>query len=249
MKNFKGQICILAGLIACFGITGTASATAVGMAQLTSCLAAPGGLSGVLISSTQIIWSPNGTVAGTGCFNTGSPTTITSTQPTIISGDTGNIKDLSAGGGAVDQFLTFVVPVANLDFVLTAFGPTGTTSTACDSTIGDSCIVVPGSPFELTNTTGGVEVGFTTLGTIVDGGVMSNWVGLFTTQVSMIGARETAAEVQSLILAGGSISSTYSATLTVNGTSSSVPEPSTASMLILAGVGLIGIGRKRFVKR
>lgn len=249
MKDFKKQFCILAGLIVCFGITGTASATAVGIAQLTSCLAAPGGLSGVLISGTQVTWSPNGTVAGTGCFNTGSPTAIASTQPTIISGDTGNIKDLTAGGGAVDQFLTFVVPVANLDFVLTAFGATGTNSTACDSTIGDSCIVAPGSPFELKNTSGGVEVDFTTLGTIMDGGVISDWSALFTTQVSAIGARETTAEVQSMILGGGSISGTYSAALTVNGPANSVPEPGTASMLILAGAGLIGIGRKRFVKR
>ncbi len=240
MKDLKKQIYILAG-IACFGIAGTASATAVGMAQLNACLASPGGLSGVLVSGSQITWSPNGSVAGTGCFNTGSPTNITSTQPTILSGDTGNIKDLTAGGGAVDQFLTFVVPVANLDFILTGFGATTTNSTACDSTVGDSCIVTAGSPFELKNTSGGVEVDLTTLGSITDGGVLSHWQGLFTTQV----ANTTAAAIQTAILGGGSISSTYSAALTVT----PVPEPGTVSMLLLAGVGLIGVGRKRFAKR
>ena len=248
MKGFKKQIYILAG-IAFFGITGTASAAAIGMAQLTGCLASPGGLSGVLISGTAITWSPNGTVSGTGCFNTGSPTSITSTQPTIISGDTGNIKDLTAGGGAVDQFLTFVVPVTNLDFVLTGFGATTTNSTACDTTLGDSCIVAPGSPFELKNTSGGVELDFTVLGTIVDGGVTSNWVGLFSSQLGMVGVRETASDVQNAILGGGSISSTYSATLDVNAIPNGTPEPGTASMVLLAGACLIGIGRKRFVKR
>lgn len=252
MKNLKKQICILAG-IACFGIAGTASANAVGSAQINNCLASqPGGASGVSISETTITWSPNGSAPGTGCFNTGSPTLITSSQPDILSGDTGNIKDLTFGGGAVDQFLTFEVPTANLDFVLTGFGAASTASTACDTIVGDSCIFAPGSPFDLTNTSGGVAIDFTMLGTIDDAGVTNNWVGLFTTQFGILGGRETTLDVQNTFLSGGSISSTYSATIDVNGTPNGnpvpTPEPGTMSMILLGCVGLIGFGRKQFVK-
>jgi hypothetical protein len=68
-----------------------------------------------------------------------------------------------------------------------------------------------------------------------------------TTQVALVGTRETALDIQNTILAGGSVSSTYSAALTV--TAPGVPEPGTVSMFLLAGVGLIGIGRKKFTKR
>lgn len=238
MKDSKKQIFVVAG-IACFVISGMASGAAMGFAQISQCPPGSlGGLSGVIVGGTQITWNPP-TLGGTaGCFVTGSPTSITSTQPTITSGLWANILNLTAGVGSVNDFLTF--PGTNLDFVLNGFGATFTTSTACDTTIGHSCIVVAGSPFELKNTSGGVDVDLTMQGTILDGGVTSNWTGLFTTQLSMVGVRETAFDVQNTILGGGYISSTYSATLNVN----PVPEPGTVSMLLLAGGVLIGIGRK-----
>lgn len=155
----------------------------------------------------------------------------------------GNIQNLTAGGGAVDQFITF--PGTNLDFVLTGFGATTTNSTACDTVIGHSCIWAAGSPFDLTNTAGGVSIGVIMLGTIVDGGVISDWNALFTTQL----LSSTALDVQNTILGAGSISDTYSAVLTVSPPASSSPEPGTLSMLLLGSVGLIGMGRKRFAKR
>src|SRR5215469_8489624 len=213
MKDFRKRIYILVGL-ACFGITGTASAAAMGVAQLGQCAPSPGGLSGVIISGTSIVWEP-ATLGGTaGCFVIGSPTDITSTQPTMTSGDTGNVLNLVAGGGAVPAFLTF--NGTNLNFVLTGFGATTTSSTACDTTVGDSCILAAGSPFSLKNTSGGVELDFTTLGTITDGGVTSHWTGLFATQFSEVGVRETTADIQAAILGGSSVSSTYSATLNVD---------------------------------
>ena len=247
MKSLKKQIYILAG-IACFGISGIASAEVMGEAQLGQCApAAPGGLSGVTISATSITWDP-ATLGGTaGCFVTGSPTSITSTQPTVLSGQMGNILNLTAGGGAVNDFITF--NGTTLDFVLTGFGATGALSTACDSTVGDSCIVAVGSPFELRNTTGGVTLDFTVLGSITDGGVLSTWSGLFTSQI----AGQTTLGIQNEILGIGeppmSISSTYSMSLNIAPTVVPTPEPALVSMLLLAGAGLIGIERKRSRKR
>lgn len=232
MKTFKNTIYLLAG-VAFLGISNTAMAAAVGFADLSNC---SGG--GVMVNATQINWATPGTQPNTGCFNTGTPTSISYSGGSVGAGATGNIKDLVAGGGTVDQFMTILGTSPLLDFVLTGFAAAATSSTACNSTVGNECIVAAGSPFLLTNTATGVSVTLDALGTITDGGVTNNWISIFSTQI----AGTTDSAIQTTILGGGSISSTYSAALTV------APEPSTVSMLLLGGVALLGIGRLRFRK-
>jgi len=248
MKCFNLKaLCVVT--MAVIGFSGSAMAGAVGYAQIGQCPAAmPGGLSGVLVDATHITWSPTGTVAGTGCFDTGSPTMITSSQPTVTSGYIGNIQNLVAGPPmAVDKFLTFVNPANNLDFVLTSFVapvPNDTCDSGTVANANQSCVVTPGSPFLLISAGpgNGTTIKLNAVGTITDGGVTNTWSILFTTQLP--GDPDS---IEDTILGddgspASSISSTYSATLTI------APEPGTVSMFLLGGIALIGIGRKRFGK-
>jgi hypothetical protein len=201
-------------------------ATAIGPLNVANCA---GG--GVTVSSTAITWSPVGTAAGTGCIDTGLGTDVTFSGGSLLAGDPGNIKNLTFGGGLpVDQFMTF--QGTTLDFVLSALGP-GSTNTNCTGlAVGASCSVFAGSPFLLTNLgNGNTAVGLSANGTVTDGGVTSFWKGAFTTQLNL-----DAATIQTDIEGGGSIVSTHSGQFVV----SSVPEPTTLSMLLLGGVALLG---------
>jgi hypothetical protein len=206
-------------------------ASAIGPLNVANC---SGG--GVTVSATTITWSPIGTTAGTGCIDTGLGTNVTYSGGTLGAGVTGNIKNLTAGGGSVDQFMTF--QGSTLDFVLTSLGP-GSANTVCTGlAVGGSCSVFAGSPFLLTNLGGGnTSVGLSANGSVTDGGVTSFWKGAFTTQLNL-----DASTIQTEILAGESISSTHSGQFVV----SSVPEPTTLSMLLLGGVALLG---SRFRRR
>ena len=231
MKILHSRFYMLAAGIVLLGCSSTAMAAAIGTASLGQC---SGG--GVMVNSTTINWQNAGTQPNTGCFNTGIPTSISYSGGSVGAGATGNIKDLVAPAGTVDQFMT--ISGTNLDFVFNGFAAPPTSNTACDSTLGDSCIVATGSPFFLTNTATGVSVNLDAFGTITDGGVTSNWTVIFSTQLPST----TAAAIQSTIEAGGTISSTYAGALTI----SSVPEPTTLSMLLLGGVALLG---SRFRRR
>lgn len=179
MRNFKKQMFLIAGL--CFlGMSGTAMADATGSASLANCV---GG--GDMISATTINWLTAGTQPNTGCFNTGISTVIDYSGGSVGPGAFGNIKDLTVGGsGPVDQFMTVVGTLPLLDFVLTGFDPAATMSTACDTVVGNSCIVTPGSPFLLTNTATGVSIVLDLFGTITDGGGTNSWSAIFTSQLS-----------------------------------------------------------------
>jgi hypothetical protein len=189
---------------------------------------------GLSFTATTITWLPLGTLPGTGCVNTGAGTNVTYSGGTLGPGDTGNIKNLTAGGGAVDQFMTF--QGTSLDFVLTFIGP-GSANTTCTALLlGESCSVSAGSPFLLTNLGSSTVVSLSAGGTVEDVG-SSKWFGAFSTQVNM-----TAAQIQSAILSGGSVTSTQSGQFAVQG----VSEP--ASLLLLTvGLGSIAgvIRRKR----
>src|ERR1035437_9567536 len=166
------------GALAFFSLIPAASAGAVGSFNESSC---SGG--GVTVGGTTIVWSPVGTVGGTGCINTGLGTLLTYSGGTLGAGVTGNIMNLTAGGGAVDQFMTFTG--TTLDFVLTSLGPGSPNLVCAGLAVGASCSAVPLSPFILTNTGGGnTGVSLTAVGTIVDGGVPSTWFGSFTTQLT-----------------------------------------------------------------
>jgi hypothetical protein len=239
MKDFKMRNYLLAGVVF-LGISSSAMAGAIGNLSVANCA---GG--GVTVTLTTIVWTPP-TMGGTaGCIDTGIGTSVSYTGGgggTLLPGVVGNILNLTAGGGSVNDFMTFAVPTAyTLDFVLTGLGPgVGNTNCGTLNAAGQTCSVAAGSPFiltYLTATTTGVSLG--AFGTITDGGVTSSWIGSFTTQLnSYTGA------IQTTELGGGSIASTQSGNFTV----SSVPEPGTVSMFLLSGIALIGFGRKRLGK-
>jgi hypothetical protein len=232
MQGLKKQIYLLAA-IGLFGISSSAMASVIGSLNVANC---SGG--GVTVSATTIVWSPP-TLGGTaGCINTGIGTSLTYSGGTLLPGATGNILDLTAGGGAVNNFMTFLG--TTLDFVLTGLGPGSANTTCSGLAVGASCSVAASSPFILTNVGNGNTAGsLSALGTIVDGGVTSVWSGAFTTQVN-----QTAAAIQTTELAGGSISSTQSGQFTVT----AVPEPGTVSILMLGSAVLLGFSRLRFGK-
>ena len=143
---------------------------------------------------------------------------------------------LQLAGAAVAAFTG-----SSLDFVLTGLGP-GSSNTNCAGVIavGESCAAL-GSPFLLTyNGVNQTTVTLAANGTVTDGGVISTWSGAFSTQVDL-----SAVAIQATEGAGGSIASTQSAEFNLTVTT---PEPGTATMLLVGGVALLGIGRRRFRK-
>ncbi len=223
-----------AGVLVCLSFLPAASASVIGTLSEANC---PGG--GATVSLTTMIWSPPGTFVGTGCFDTGIATSLSYSGGVVGPAAVGNIMNLTAGGGSVDQFMTILG--TTLDFVLDGFMiPTPSNGTNCASTTsGQTCVVYTGSPFLLTN--GGSSttwVGLTAFGHIADGGGISDWYGTFTTQLT-----EAPGAVETTILGGGSISSTQSGQFVV---SVVVPEP--ASMTLI-GAGLIAIAMARMRRK
>ncbi len=240
MKDLKKQIYILAG-IACFGIAGTASATVIGTAGIASC-----NLGGVFVDANDIDWT---TCSGPGVpagvqFNVGIGSTLSYSGGAIPGGgsDFGTLKNLVASPPTSgDNFLEFL-SAPTLDWILTGFVPVSPTDgTNCATlAVGHSCVAVAGSPFLLTNVGGGQTlIGLTGVGTVTDG-TLNDWSLVFSTQLA-----ESAGSIQTATIPGGAGigPTTFSATLSL------APEPGTVSMFLLAGVGLIGFGRKRFAKR
>jgi hypothetical protein len=188
---------------------------------------------GVSLTETSITWLPSGTVAGTGCIATGTGTNLSYSGGLLGPGVTGNIANVAAGSGPVDQFMTF--QGTTLDFVLTFLGP-GSSNTNCATlSVGQSCSVIAGSPFVLTDLGSSTLLGFAAGGTVTDGGI-SDWSGVFSTQVN-----ETALQIQNTILGGGSVTSTQSGQFTVQ----SVPEPSSLLLLAFGLCSSVGLVRRK----
>ena len=159
----------------------------------------------------------------------------------MVAGVTGNIKNLTSGGGAVPEFMVFpALGPIDLDFTLLGFG-NGSSNTNCASvtTVGASCSVVAGSPFVLTYL--GVVAGLPTttvslaaFGTVADSAGSSNWSGGFSTQIN-----QTPGSIQTSFLTNGFIESTHSAQFAIT----AIPEPMTV-FLIGAGLILVALLRR-----
>jgi hypothetical protein len=222
-KNMKTKLWILAGIALC-GFAGNAMATPMGTLNIANC---SGG--GITVSATTIVFTP-ATGGGTGgCIDTGLGTALTYSGGSLGGGIVGNILNLTAGGGAVNNFMTFTG--TPLDFTLTGLGPASSTPCSGAITLNQTCSA-PGSPFVLTDLGANTGISLTATGTASDGvGPSSNWTGAFTSQIT----GETIAQILNTISTGGSIQSTHSASFSVT----SVPEPMTLSMM---GIGLLGLG-------
>jgi len=219
-------------LCALFCFSSILGATVIGHLDLANC---SGG--GVTVTATTIDWLPAG--GGTGCVVTGTNTAITYNGGSLGTGVTGTILDLPAGPLPTANFMTFAGN-PGLTFSLDSLGPAPANTNCASLSVFQSCSVFAGSPFALTlNPGGSTTVSLIAMGTASDGTVpTSMWSGGFTTQIS----NKTPGQIQSIIVGGGSITSTHSGdfSITVN---SLVPEPAT---MMLIGTGLIAIG---FVRR
>jgi hypothetical protein len=222
------------GILAFISLAPSASAAALGSLTVANC---SGG--GVSVTLDTITWLPAGTVGGTGCIDTGINTDVTYSSGTLLPGDTGNIMNLVAGGSVVDDFMTF--QGTTLDFELDGFVTDFTTTNGADCTgasavTGATCVVFANSPFLLTNLGNGDSgVSLTAFGTITDGGVLTDWSGSFTTELTL-----DVGTVQSTELADGTVTGTHSGQFNVT----SVPEPASWSM-IAAGLIILPIVARR----
>lgn len=222
----------LCGFASFFSVT-NASAAVIGHLDLANC---PGG--GVIVTATAIDFTlPVG--GGNGCIQTGAATNVTYSGGTLGPATAGLILDLTAGGGTVTDFLTFVGN-PNLHFDLTSIGP-GVVNTSCATTLDPnlpSCSVVPGSPFILAPTLSGTSITLSAFGIARDLSLPSSrFLGAFTTQI----ANKTPQDLKTTILNGGNITSTQSGDFIIT----MVPEPSTISMAALGGLLVALAVRKR----
>ena len=175
LTGLPSRYALLAGFaVLCLVRSASAAAVTVGSGDLdfTNC---GGGLAEV--NSTTITWTPpSGTVSNAGCIITGGNTDVSYSGGTLGPNTTGAIADLTLNQGSKDDFLTFTG--STLDFVLGSFqtysGPTNCASIG----VGQTCVVLAGSPFLLTNLGGGqTSISLVPLGTVTDGGVTSTWTG------------------------------------------------------------------------
>ncbi len=238
MKIFRGAL-VLAGAVCFLGLSNIASANPIGTMNLANC-----GGGGVTVTATTIVWSPVGTVVGTGCIDTGLGTNLVWSAGSIGAGVKGNIMNLSAGGGVVDHFIDLPAPPTTpaLDFVLDGFGA-GSANTNCAGATsnGASCSLTATSPFILTfngisPTTGlpTTTIAVSAFGTVSDANGPTQWAGGFSTQVN-----QTPGQVQATFASAGFIQSTYSGQFSL----ATVPEPVTTGLI---GSGLIALA---FIRR
>ena len=237
MKFYNlGMSTAVCGLAFLFSVT-NASATVTGHLDIANCT---GG--GVTVTATTIDFTlPVG--GGTGCIQTGTGTNVAyAGGGPLLPGVAGTILDLTAGGGTVVDFMTFIGnPLLHFD--LTGLGP-GVNNTTCATTFDPnaaSCSVVAGSPFILSPTSTGTSITLSAFGIARDGSLpTSTFSGAFTTQIAGV----TPQSIKTTILTtGGSVSSTDSADFVINFTG--VPEPSTISMAALGGLLVAFAARKR----
>ena len=208
-----------------------------------------GGTGTLTVSATSLTFTPNDTTgfstevaASTNLTFAGCTTGVLGDPGCLTQGEGVNIN----GGASITtlnpiaDFITFAT-TPSLVYSLTGYEP-GSANTNCAALlVGQSCSVFAGSPVVLTLEEGGktaAELGV--LGTVTDGTLpVSSWTGLFTATVN----HKTPAQLQAIILAGGSITHTHSGDFTV--TTSQVPEPRLISLGAFAALLLGFVFQRR----
>ena len=230
-RNVLKSVMLGLAVLALATLPPSASASVIGHLSVGNCA---GG--GVIVTAPLINWELGSPVA---CLQAGLGTDLFSNGVFIpVVGPIGTINDLPGIPG-VTGFMTFPSTIGALAFNLAPVGgfDPGAAYPDCTSSpaIGFSCTITAGlltpSPFILTTTSTGTAVTLLAHGDIFDptDGVESFWQGAFTTQIN----GQTPLQIRNTIVAGGSISSTYSGEFDVV-----VPEPVS---LVLIGAGLIAL--------
>jgi hypothetical protein len=222
--SVRSSLLASAGLFVCVA---TAAAQPSGVVSLAN---APAG--GLAISATSIQFLPAG-----GPFGTGMPTNIMFAGGFVGPGELGMLRDVTAGGGPVINFMTFVTAPA-LEFDLTAFLPGSAMICSAATPLLTPCSPAAGSPFVLMDRGTFTDVSFGLFLTAKElvTGRTSPWSGGFTTQVT----GQTPGAIQSALMSGGAIRSTYSAMFASNAATIVTPEPGTLMLLATGLAGVLG---------
>ena len=234
----KSSTALIAGLLATF-LCGNALATIVGTFNI---------FGNVTITPTTITW--------TSITNTANQTTISSGGLTGIYSGLGNTTATIHGLNAAVEPVGVTFPLqpfisfdANpalssllINFIFAGIYPSAQCG-ASPAAVGQTC-TLPGSPFNFVNNPPPAPAGpqatmtWAASGVTADG--LDTWFGNFTSQFST---------PFQTVLAGlantGSITNTYSATITVETASTSVPEPSTVTLMVLALMSMLFFLRRR----
>lgn len=216
-----------------------------------------GGNGTVTVTATGITFSTNDTKGGSTEVGTG--TTLAFAGGSLAVGDPITIHGgatIGPGSFPITDFMTF--PTApSLQVTATSFGPPSANTNCSGLTTGESCSPLIGgfpSPIILTYTGPGVEgagpgnVGTSALlsvsGTVTDASmVISTFAGHFSASI----ATQTPQSLDTLFSnPGSSFTTTYAGDFVVT---SPVPEPSTVSMIALAGLlmGLVVAKRRKSI--
>ena len=215
-RNVLKSVILGLAVLALATLPPSASASTVGELSIANCSGVGGG---VTVTITAIDWLPDGGAANN-CLAAGIPTKVTSGLGSINSSSIGTINDLNSlplgNTSGFAGFMTFGAIPLNL----IAVGPGSLVSCSANPGLGNSCsIVLPGgaiSPFILTQDVGGSSVTLDAHGTPLDttDSILSFWNGAFTTQLNTSANNGDLSPfgIQTRILGGGSITSTYSGT-------------------------------------